>query len=139
MNVIHKSIRLLGKDRRKLPWMALLFIVISAVDVLGVGLIGPFMSLIMDPSLQAQLSQFLGDAMNKSIDEQTAILIVGVSLMSFFFIRFFLAVGVNAIVISFSEKQRLRLKLHLLKIYQSMTSQVSNKEILQNIFNQFIR
>ena len=94
MNVIHKSIRLLGKDRRKLPWMALLFIVISAVDVLGVGLIGPFMSLIMDPSLQAQLSQFLGDAMNKSIDEQTAILIVGVSLMSFFFIRFFLAVGV---------------------------------------------
>ena len=127
MNVIHKSIRLLGTDRRKLPWMALLFIVISAVDVLGVGLIGPFMSLIMDPSLQTKLSQFLGNTMNKSIDEQTAIFIVGVSLMSFFFLRFFFAVGVNAIVISFAEKQRLRLKIRLLKIYQSMSSQVSNK------------
>mgnify|MGYP003330383410 CR=1 FL=1 len=110
INVILKSIRLLGTDRRKLPWMALLFIVISAVDVLGVGLIGPFMSLIMDPSLQTKLSQFLGNTMNKSIDEQTAIFIVGVSLMSFFFLRFFFAVGVNAIVISFAEKQRLRLK-----------------------------
>ena len=68
------------------------------------------MSLIMDPSLQTKLSQFLGNTMNKSIDEQTAIFIVGVSLMSFFFLRFFFAVGVNAIVISFAEKQRLRLK-----------------------------
>jgi ABC-type multidrug transport system fused ATPase/permease subunit len=127
MNVIQKSISLLGKDRRKLPWMVVLFIVISAVDVLGVGLMGPFMSLVMDVNLQTSLAQFLGNILDRSIDEQTGILIVGVSLMSFFFVRFFLAVGANAIVISFSEKQRLRLKIHLLKTYQSMSSQASNE------------
>jgi ABC-type multidrug transport system fused ATPase/permease subunit len=127
MNVIQKSLSLLGKDRRQLPGMVTLFIVISAVDVLGVGLMGPFMSLVMDASLQTSLAQFLGNILDKSIDEQTAILIVGVSLMSFFFLRFFLAVGANSIVISFSEKQRLRLKMHLLKTYQSMSSQASNK------------
>mgnify|MGYP001458063286 CR=1 FL=1 len=96
MNVIQKSLSLLGKDRRQLPGMVTLFIVISAVDVLGVGLMGPFMSLVMDASLQTSLAQFLGNILDKSIDEQTAILIVGVSLMSFFFLRFFLAVGANS-------------------------------------------
>jgi ABC-type multidrug transport system fused ATPase/permease subunit len=127
MNVIQKSISLLGKDRRKLPGMVVLFIVISAVDVLGIGLMGPFMSLVMDVNLQTSLAQFLGNILDRSIDEQTGILIVGVSLMSFFFVRFFLALGANAVVISFSEKQRLRLKIHLLKTYQSMSSQASNE------------
>ena len=77
MNVIQKSLSLLGKDRRQLPVMVILFIVISAVDVLGVGLMGPFMSLVMDASLQTSLAQFLGNTLDKSIDEQTAILIVG--------------------------------------------------------------
>lgn len=127
MNVIQKSYRLLGSDRRQVPWMVILFIVISAVDVLGVALIGPFMSLVMDVSLQASLAQFLGNILDKSIDEQTVILIVGVSLMFFFFLRFFLAVGANSVIVSFSEKQRLRLKMQLLKTYQSMSSQTSNK------------
>jgi len=127
MNVIQKSLSLLGKDRRKLPRMVLLFLVISAVDVLGIGLMGPFVSLIMDASLQASLAQFLGNILDKSIDEKTAILIVGMSLMAFFFLRFFLAVGANSVVISFSERQRLRLKVELLSTYQAMSSQTSNQ------------
>ncbi|MDA9242705.1 ABC transporter ATP-binding protein/permease [Amylibacter sp.] len=127
MNIIQKSYRLLGSDRRQVPWMVILFIVISGVDVLGVGLIGPFISLVMDASLQASLAQFLGNILDKSIDEQTAMLIIGVSLMFFFFLRFFLAIGTNAAVVSFSEKQRMRLKMQLLKTYQSMSSQTSNK------------
>ena len=127
MNVIQKSLILVGQDRRRLPGMVALFIFISAIDVLGVGLMGPFMSLVIDVSLQDSVAQFLGNILNKSIDEQAAMLIVGISLMIFFFLRFFLGIGANAVVISFSEKQRLRLKMHLLTTYQSMSSQTSNE------------
>ena len=126
MNVIQKSLSLLGSDRRKLPGMVVVFIAISVVDVLGVGLMGPFISLIMDPELQTSTAQFFEDNFGISTDEKSIILIVGFSLMFFFLLRFFLAIGVNSIIISFSEKQRLRLKMHLLKTYQSMSSQASN-------------
>jgi hypothetical protein len=72
----------LGSDRHQLPWMVILFKAISAVDVLGVALIGPFMSLVMDASLQASLAQFLGNILDNSINEKTIILIVCVT--SFF-------------------------------------------------------
>ena len=103
MNVLHKSLALLGSDRRKLPGMVMVFLAMSVVDVLGVGLMGPFMSLILDTDLQTSTAQFFVDNFGINADEKSVILIVGICLIFFFLLRFFLAIGVNSIIISFSK------------------------------------
>ena len=127
MNVVQKSVALLGRERRKLPGMVLLFLFISVVDVLGLGLMGPFVALVMDPEKQLHLSIQLGNYLDTNLTADSAMIIVGGTLICLFIVRFFIAVGSNALVISFSESQRLRLKHRLLLTYLSMSSQISNK------------
>ena len=127
MNVIQKSMALLGDEKRKLPIMLAIFIFISVIDVLGIGLMGPYIALVMDPEQQAFVAKSLGSMVGKEIDAQSSMLFLGVILMFFFVIRACLAITANGYILSFAERQRLRLKLHLLKIYQSMSSQVSSE------------
>lgn len=127
MNVIQKSIALLGSDKRKLPLMLLVFIFVSVIDVLGIGLMGPFIAFVMDYEQQSNVARNLSDILNSEISVGSSMKIIGVSLMFFFIFRAILAIAANGYIISFSEKQRLRLKLDLLKTYQSMSSEVSNE------------
>ena len=127
MNVIQKSFALLGEEKRKLPAMLALFIFMSVIDVLGIGLMGPYIAFVMNPEQQVSVAESLGRMVDKEIAVQSGMLFFGVILMFFFVLRACLAVTANGYIISFAEKQRLRLKLHLLKTYQSMSSQVSSE------------
>ena len=127
MNVVAKSIALLGGERKRLPFIGAIFVFISAVDVLGIGLIGPFVSLVMDFSIQRDLRELIFQYTDVSIDEQSVVLIVGLTLILFFITRFFLAVWANAVIISFGEHNRRRLKMILIKVYQDMPQEVSSE------------
>lgn len=127
MNVIQKSLVLLGEEKQKLPIMLALFVFISIIDVLGIGLMGPYIAFVMDTEQQIFVADSLGSMIDKEISAQSSMLFLGVFLMFFFILRACLAIAANGYIISFSEKQRLRLKLHLLKAYQSMSSQVSSE------------
>ena len=127
MNVIQKSLALLGKEKRKLPLMLMFFFFMSVVDVLGIGLMGPYIAFVMDPEQQAVVAESLGRIVNMDIDVNSGMLFIGVTLMVFFVLRACLAIAANGYIIGFAERQRLRLKLHLLETYQSMSSQVSSE------------
>ena len=43
---------LLGEDRRKLPWLMILFLSSSAMDILGLSIIGPYVSLAVYPEVE---------------------------------------------------------------------------------------
>lgn len=137
MNVMRKSLALTGDDRRYLPAMVILFLFLSVVDVLGIGMIGPFITLVMEPEIQTIAATTLSSYFQSDITEKTAVIIAGFSLITFFFIRFLLAIGSNSIVIGFAERQRFKLKTHLLKKYLNMSSQTSNERntgnYIQNI------
>ena len=137
MNVMRKSLALTGDDRRYLPAMVILFLFLSVVDVLGIGMIGPFITLVMEPEIQTIAATTLSSYFQLDITEKTAVIIAGFSLITFFFIRFLLAIGSNSIVIGFAERQRFKLKTHLLKKYLNMSSQTSNERntgyYIQNI------
>ena len=137
MNVIQKALFLLGNDRKKLPRMILAFVIMSFIDVVGIGLMGPYVSFIMDSNLQSTVTELLKPVFGKELKNSSAIIIVGAVLFIFFLFRAIAGISVNAIVIGFSESQRYRLKLHLLDVYQRMGSEDSNKrntaEYIQNI------
>ena len=40
---------LLGKDRRKLIGLLILFLMSSLLELIGIGLIGPYLSIMVDP------------------------------------------------------------------------------------------
>ena len=127
MNVIQKSLALLGEEKRKLPVMLSVFVFMSVVDVLGIGLMGPYIAFVMDAEQQVFVAKSLGRMVDREIAVQSSMLFIGAILMSFFVLRACLAIAANGYIISFTEKQRLRLKLQLLKTYQSMSSEVSSE------------
>lgn len=137
MNVITKSIVLLGAQRTRLPFIGALFVFMTAVDVLGVGLIGPLVSLVIDVDLQKHLTEVIFKHTNIEFDNQSVLFVVGISLICFYIMRFFLAVWANAVIVSFGEANRKRLKMILLKVYQDMPSEVSSErntaEYIQSI------
>ena len=118
---------MLGQDSRKLPGIAVLFLILSLIDVAGIGLIGPFIKLIIDPVLQTNVATLLSGILKLDIQEDQGVLIVAISLILFFLFRAFIGVFVNGIIIGFSESQRYRLKLYLLDKYQGMSLQISSQ------------
>ena len=107
--------------------MLMFFFFFFFVDVLGIGLMGPYIAFVMDPEQQAVVAESLGRIVNMDIDVNSGMLFIGVTLMVFFVLRACLAIAANGYIIGFAERQRLRLKLHLLETYQSMSSQVSSE------------
>lgn len=127
MNVVSKSIALLGSQRKRLPLIGAIFVFISAIDVLGIGLVGPFVSLVMDADLQKHLTEVIFEHTDIKLDNRSVILVTGISLICFFIVRFFLAIWANAVIVSYGERNRRRLKMILLKVYQDMSSEVSSE------------
>ena len=49
MQYFREIIFLLDDDRLKIPWLVLLFIFTSMFDLAGIGLVGPYVSAVVDP------------------------------------------------------------------------------------------
>ena len=50
-NYFKEILYLLGKDRIKIPLLIIFFIFNSLLDLAGIGLIGPYVAVIIDPSI----------------------------------------------------------------------------------------
>ena len=51
MNYISEIYHLLGDEKKKLPFIIFIFLISSLLDAIGVGLIGPYVSFLIDQSL----------------------------------------------------------------------------------------
>ena len=50
-NYLTEIITLLGDERKRLPKFFLLFLLVSILDLIGIGLIGPYIAIVVDPDL----------------------------------------------------------------------------------------
>ena len=73
---------LLGDDRKKLPWLILLFISSSMLDLAGLGLIGPYVALVVNPEslVQGPVGQFL-QRVGFSLETKDLLITVGLGLV----------------------------------------------------------
>ena len=77
---LKKVLFLLGNRKRKLPVLIILFIFSSFLDVLGVGLIIPYMSFVVSPELLSENRLFM--VFSDFVDNKENILIYGDYIIS---------------------------------------------------------
>ena len=85
-SVIKKSLLILGEFKSKLPLMFLLFLLVSILDVLSIGLVGPFVALIgYQGSIVHDYPVLL--FVIGEVDNNSAILSIGIFLVMVFFVK----------------------------------------------------
>lgn len=112
---------LIGNNAHKLYWMSLLFLSVSCLDLIGIGLIAPFVTLIVDPIKLADSKIFhIFEILGITTSFERAVTFLGCTLIIIFFAKSVTAILINRTIIRFCFKQSTELRLRLLDAYQSM-------------------
>lgn len=125
---------LLGKEKRKIPLLILMFLSMSVLDLIGLGLIFPFISLIVNPqSLDENLLNFI---LSLGVPNNTSYFIVLLSfiLLILFTIKSLMGIYINYRIIKFTQDLKLVLRSFLMFSYQSMPYQ----DYLQRTSSEYI-
>ena len=110
---------LLGSDKKKLPWLVFLFFLLSLLDIAGIGLIGPYVSLVIDPEIAKELIYKHIPWFGVTSDANL-LLIFSFILILIFFAKTLFGIWINYIIIKFSFVQKLNLTETLMNNYQNM-------------------
>jgi ATP-binding cassette, subfamily B, bacterial PglK len=112
---------LLGDEKRKLPWMMLLFLTISFLELASVGLIAPYVAIIIDPSLINNNQVLVWMQARGFPSHYRDVLIgLGIILVIVFFVKTGTAILVNKVIFNFAFSQESRLRGLLMEAYLDM-------------------
>jgi len=112
---------LLGDSKKNIPLLVLMFLSLAFLDLIGIGLIGQYVSLIISQELL--LSEYLHDILELfkiSLREEELLLWVGVLLIIIFLLKSIASIFINYKIVAFSFFQQARLKSFLMDAYQNM-------------------
>jgi len=118
-----------NKQHRKLPMLIVFFLGLSILDLVGIGLIGPYVSLVLDSSEIDGILGRLVEALGLPSERESLLISLGLMLVSVFFIKMILAIWINWKIIHFSQQQQLYLRSFLMHAYQSLPY---NEYLLRN-------
>ncbi len=117
---LQEILNLIGPDRGKLPGLFLLFIASSFLDLLGLGLIGPYITLVADPqALDGTLGEFVS-FLGLPREQQSLLIALGGTLIVVFMLKAAAAIGINRSIIRFGLNQQARLRSVLMDAYQHL-------------------
>ena len=112
---------LLGDRKKKVPWLILAFLATSFLEVIGIGLIAPYISLIINPESFIENYKFpFIDLQSFYGEEEKLIILFGLLLISVFTIKTLAVILINFLIIRFSYTQELHVRTFLMNSYQSM-------------------
>ena len=118
---LKEIIFLLGDDRRIIPWMIILFLGSSFLDLAGLGLIGPYVALVLDPNSMTKLPiQNFMELVGLPFDQKSLLIWLGLILVGIFLFKAIIAIYINRMIIVFSSNQQAKLRSFLMKSYQKM-------------------
>ncbi len=122
MNQYFKDIfYLVGEDKRKVPFIFFLFLVQTMLELLGIGLIAPYVALVVDFENSRELFFPITDYFNVPHSQIDLLIFVGLMLTSTFILKVFVAYFVNKQIINFVQEKRLDLIKRLMSNYQSLS------------------
>ena len=115
-----------------------LFVIVSVLDAVGIGLVGPFMGLAVKPELinrYVWLSKFYEYSSLKSTSQFVALL--GLLIITIFYLKSFLYYQIQSYVLRFCYEQQVKLRLRMLRTYLSLPYsfhlRTNSAQIIQNI------
>lgn len=138
MNYLEKFLYIIAVPKIQLIVIIFLFLTISVLDAIGIGLVGPFVGLAVNPDLVKSnpvllnLYQFSG---LQNTTQFTALL--GIVVTIIFYLKSFFHYQIQNYVYSFCYVQQVKLRLRLLHTYLSLPYtfhlRTNSAHILQNI------
>ena len=120
-DVVYKVKFLLGSSIRKIPLMVSLFIFLSVIDILGIGLIAPYIMLIISPNLilETNIYKFFVDVgLTSNLD--SLLIILSLLLFTVFLFKSILGILVNKMILQFCVSHGAQLRAFLMNSYQNM-------------------
>ena len=114
---------MLGEDRKKIPFIITLFILASFLDILGIGLIGPYVALVVEGE-NSNLSVELFSLFNRlgfTINFNQLVLYFGFVLLLCFVLKGISSIIINYLIIKFSLSRTAKLRGWLMDKYQNMS------------------
>ena len=131
-----KIIYLLRGDERKLFKMTLFFLVVAILDLIGLSLIGSYISLLTNPlALDGDIS-FIVNWFNLPLELESLLVIFGTILLIIFTIKTIATIWINFVIINFSMSQQTRLRTFLMRAYQAMPySEYLNRNSSEYIYS----
>ena len=112
---------LMGPERSRVFRMVFLFLLVSGLDLIGLGLIVPYFYLIMGMATDgSMLIGLLGRLGVQDAGREQLLLTMGGVLVGVFLIKTVLGLWGNYSILRFSQDQQIRLKSILMDAYQSM-------------------
>jgi ATP-binding cassette, subfamily B, bacterial PglK len=117
---LREILELLGEERRKLPWLVLLFLGSSLLDFVGIGLIGAYVALITVPdNLPEGLQGFIA-VLGSPRDRDSLFVFLGLILVAIFLLKTVAAIFCQRATLRFSQQQQVRLRSGLMQAYQRL-------------------
>lgn len=138
MSYISRFLYVIPAKKIDLLILVVLFITVSALDALGIGLIGPFISLAVKPEMiqrniwLSKLNEYLG---LNSINQFIALL--GLAIVIIFYFKSFFYYQIQRYVLNFCYGQQVKLRLRMLRTYLSLPYtfylKTNSAHVIQNI------
>jgi ATP-binding cassette, subfamily B, bacterial PglK len=112
---------LLGSDITKIPFFIFLFLVMSLLDVLGIGLIIPYISMVSNPDSGINiLSNILPFFQISEYQNEEIVLFFGSLMVFVFIIKGIFSIIINKAIFRFCLQNGVNLRMRLMKLYQDM-------------------
>lgn len=118
---IKQVLHLLDKDKKKLPVIILFFLMSSLLDLIGIGLIGPYIALLVDVDIASGLISDAIILFGLPSNKEQLVISIGYILLIVFLTKAIFAIWINRVIVKFSESQHIRLIKVLMSSYQSLS------------------
>ena len=110
---------LIGESRRELPKIFLLFVAISLLDLLGLGIIGPFLGVVFG-GVDRMPPQIIGVFSLQNLSHDYLVLFFAIIMMTVYAIKSISGALILRVVIAYSQEQQIRIRKNLITSYQNM-------------------
>ena len=112
---------LIGSNKKKLPLMGALFLILSILDLAGIGLIAPYVTLIAYPDQFIQSSLYeVYQNLGLSLEIPDLIFSIGLVLIFVFITKAGTAILINYVLLKFCHGQSVALRALLMRSYQGL-------------------
>ena len=118
---INKILYILGNSSKKIYGLVVLFLLSSILDLAGIGLIAPYIALIIDPQSfqQSELHRIVVDfGLNTELNQ--LVIVFGEMLVAIFFLKFLTTIYINYKIMDFCYKEGVNVRSKLMKRYQNL-------------------
>ena len=130
----YKIIDILGEEKRKIPFLLFQFIFLSCLEIFGLGIIAPFINLLLNPNSIdfLWLNRYLG-----KVTQENLLIAIGCLLLLIFLIKNIVSILIYRNIFRFSGNQLIRIRAKLIQTYQTMPYEIylqrNSSEYMQSI------